>query len=173
MSPTSAALADISRREGCIRNAFRWAKGAGVVFPQERGATQEERRFLARYVTLFDEGFKDAKTDFAWRPWFEGDRLSFIGWRTAADGSVIGAELEAVAFLAEFPAVLADAAGPGFVLEVRDGAGGALFKTGETPFPVDETIEIYAFLEAASQSKKAGGMPVKIADVIAQARKGL
>lgn len=47
------------------------------------------------------------------------------------------------------------------------------FKTGETPFPVDETIEIYAFLEAASQSKKAGGMPVKIADVIAQARKGL
>jgi len=47
------------------------------------------------------------------------------------------------------------------------------FKTGETPFPVDETIEIYAFLEAASQSKKAGGMPVKIADVIAEAKKGL
>ena len=132
-NPTDAALAELSRREPYVRNAFRWVAGRGVVFPQERGATQEERRFLARYVTLFDEGFKDAKRTFVWRSWFEGDRLAFVGWCKAADGSVVGAELETVAFLAEFPSVLAQAAGDGFILEVRDGAGGALFKTGETP----------------------------------------
>ena len=46
---------------------------------------------------------------------------------------MVGVELETVAFLAEFPSILAEAAGDGFVLEVRDDAGGALFKTGETP----------------------------------------
>ena len=132
-NPTDAELAGLSRKEPYVRNAFRWVAGRGVVFPQERGATQEERRFLARYVTLFDEGFKDAGKTFTWRSWFEGDRLSFVGWRKAADGSVVGAELETVAFLAEFPSVLAEAAGDGFILEVRDGSGGAVFKTGETP----------------------------------------
>ena len=44
------------------------------------------------------------------------------------------------------------------------------FKTGVVPVPPEETIEIYAFLEAASQSKKNGGAAVKIADVIAAAR---
>ena len=47
------------------------------------------------------------------------------------------------------------------------------FKTGVPPVTTEETLEIYAFLEAAAQSKKAGGMPVKIADVMAEARKGL
>ena len=133
-NPTDAELAGLSRKEPYVRNAFRWVAGRGVVFPQERGATQEERRFLARYVTLFDEGFKDAaKSAFTWKSWFEGDRLSFVGWCKAADVSVVGVELETVAFLAEFPSVLAKAAGDGFILEVRDGSGGSLFKTGETP----------------------------------------
>ncbi len=131
--PNANVLADLSRREQYIRNAFRWIPGRGVIFPEERGATQEERRFLARYVTLFEQGFpKDAK-GFVWRSWFEGDRLSFVGWRRASDGSVIGVELETVAFLAEFPSVLSNAAEDGFVLEVRDGSGGALFKSGATP----------------------------------------
>ena len=108
-----ATLAELARREPRIRNAFRWIAGRGVVFPRELGATQEERRFLARYVTLFDEGFRNAGKTFTWRPWFEGDRLSFVGWCRASDGSVVGAELETVAFLAEFPSVLAEAAGDG------------------------------------------------------------
>jgi len=132
-NPTAVGLVELSRKEPYVRNAFRWVAGLGVVFPVERGATQEERRFLARYVTLFEEGFKGAGKDFTWKSWFEGDRLSFVGWRKAADGSVVGAELETVAFLSEFPSVLAEAAGDGFVLEVRDGSGGALFKTGATP----------------------------------------
>ncbi len=45
------------------------------------------------------------------------------------------------------------------------------FKTGVVPVSPEETLEIYAFLEAATQSKKNGGAPVKIADVIAAAKK--
>ena len=44
------------------------------------------------------------------------------------------------------------------------------FKTGEVPVSAEETIEIYAFLEAAAQSKRKGGAPVKIADVMAAAK---
>ena len=46
------------------------------------------------------------------------------------------------------------------------------FKTGEVPVSAEETIEIYAFLEAAAQSKRKGGAPVKIADVMAAAKSG-
>ena len=45
------------------------------------------------------------------------------------------------------------------------------FKTGVVPVSPEETLEIYAFLEAATQSKQKGGAPVKIADVMAAARK--
>lgn len=40
------------------------------------------------------------------------------------------------------------------------------FKTGEIPVPQETTLEIMAFMEAADESKKAGGKPVKIADVM-------
>jgi hypothetical protein len=40
------------------------------------------------------------------------------------------------------------------------------FQTGVAPVPPEETIEMYAFMEAADESKRAGGCPVKIADVI-------
>jgi hypothetical protein len=45
------------------------------------------------------------------------------------------------------------------------------FKTGKPPVHREETIEIYAFMEAADASKEAGGKPIAIADVIAQAQK--
>lgn len=45
------------------------------------------------------------------------------------------------------------------------------FQTGVVPVDPDETLEIYAFLEAAAQSKRKGGAPVSIADVLAEARK--
>ncbi len=44
------------------------------------------------------------------------------------------------------------------------------FKTGKPPVSLDETIEILAFMEAADQSKRQGGKPVAIKDVMAQAR---
>ena len=43
------------------------------------------------------------------------------------------------------------------------------FKTGVVPVPPEETLEIYAFLEAATQSKARGGAAVKISEVMSKA----
>jgi hypothetical protein len=44
------------------------------------------------------------------------------------------------------------------------------FKTRKPPIDSDETIEMFAFMEAADESKRQGGATVKIADVIVKAR---
>lgn len=44
------------------------------------------------------------------------------------------------------------------------------FRSGESPVPVAETLELYAFMEAADESKRQGGVPVSIAEVLKQAR---
>jgi len=44
------------------------------------------------------------------------------------------------------------------------------FKTGDVPIPPGETIEMFAFMEAAEESRIRGGVPVKIADVMARAQ---
>lgn len=45
------------------------------------------------------------------------------------------------------------------------------FKTGTPPVTAEETIEIFAFMEAADESKRQGGKPVSIESVIEKARK--
>jgi len=45
------------------------------------------------------------------------------------------------------------------------------FQTGVAPVKPDETIEIFAFMEAADESKRQGGAAVKIRDVLKRARK--
>jgi predicted dehydrogenase len=44
------------------------------------------------------------------------------------------------------------------------------FRTGKPPVSPEETIAIYAFMEAADESKRQGGIPVKIETVLASAR---
>lgn len=44
------------------------------------------------------------------------------------------------------------------------------FQTGIAPVKPDETIEIFAFMEAADESKRQGGAPVKVKDIIKQAK---
>lgn len=44
------------------------------------------------------------------------------------------------------------------------------FRTGVAPVRPEETIAIYAFMEAADESKRRGGVPVTVADVLAKAR---
>lgn len=148
--PTTEDLISCASREPSVRNVFRWIPSVGVVYPREKGATQEERRFLSRYVTLFDEGFRtpDSATSqmrfskrkvssetgrFTWKSWFEGDRLSYIGWRKNDDGSVLGAELEIVAVEAEFPAILSAEPFDGLVMCLRTDDGRALFQTAAIP----------------------------------------
>ena len=43
------------------------------------------------------------------------------------------------------------------------------FKTRKPPVTADETIEIYTFMEAADESKRQGGKPVKMEDVLRKA----
>jgi predicted dehydrogenase len=45
------------------------------------------------------------------------------------------------------------------------------FETGVAPVSPEETIEMFAFMEAADESKRQGGVPVKISDVMAKAQK--
>ncbi|WP_276347684.1 Gfo/Idh/MocA family oxidoreductase [Daejeonella sp. JGW-45] len=44
------------------------------------------------------------------------------------------------------------------------------FRTGKSPVSLEETLEIYAFMEAADESKKLGGVPVTLASVLAKAK---
>lgn len=44
------------------------------------------------------------------------------------------------------------------------------FKTGVVPFPPEETLEIFAFMEAAEMSAKRGGAPVTTAEAIEACR---
>ena len=45
------------------------------------------------------------------------------------------------------------------------------FETGVSPVAAEETIELFAFMEAADESKRRGGAPVKLSEVIEIARK--
>ena len=47
---------------------------------------------------------------------------------------------------------------------------GRFFKTRKSPVPPEETIEIFAFMEAADESKRQGGAPVSLKDVMSKAR---
>lgn len=44
------------------------------------------------------------------------------------------------------------------------------FQTGVAPVSAEETIELFAFMEAADESKRQGGVPVRISDVIEKAK---
>ncbi|MHB8972742.1 MAG: Gfo/Idh/MocA family protein [Pirellulaceae bacterium] len=44
------------------------------------------------------------------------------------------------------------------------------FRTGQPPVTAQQTLEIYAFMEAADESKRQGGVPVSLASVLEQAR---
>jgi hypothetical protein len=47
---------------------------------------------------------------------------------------------------------------------------GRFFRTHEPPVDAATTIEIFAFMEAADESKRQGGRPVAVADVLAKGR---
>ena len=47
---------------------------------------------------------------------------------------------------------------------------GRFFKTSKPPVRAEETIEIFAFMEAADESKRQGGAPVSLAKVLAKAK---
>jgi hypothetical protein len=44
------------------------------------------------------------------------------------------------------------------------------FRTGRPPVSAEETIEMFAFMEAADESKRQGGAPVALETVLRRAR---
>lgn len=46
----------------------------------------------------------------------------------------------------------------------------SFFKTGKSPVSAEETLEIYAFMEAADESKRRGGQKVMLQEVMEKAR---
>ena len=47
---------------------------------------------------------------------------------------------------------------------------GKFFKTRQSPVAAEETIEIFTFMEAADESKRQGGKPVSLKEVLNVAR---
>jgi predicted dehydrogenase len=47
------------------------------------------------------------------------------------------------------------------------------FKSGKPPMSAEETLEIYAFMEAADESKRQGGKPVTLESVLSKARQSI
>lgn len=47
---------------------------------------------------------------------------------------------------------------------------GKFFKTRRPPVSAEETVELFAFMESAEESKRQGGAPVKLETVLAKAR---
>ena len=43
------------------------------------------------------------------------------------------------------------------------------FKTGVAPLKPEETLEIFGFMEAADESKRQGGAPVSVGEVLRKA----
>ena len=138
LSATADEFAAVAQTNAVVRNVFSWKSGE-IVYPLEKGATQEERRFRDRYVTLFDDGFRDpgdelgqrmrSASSFTWRTWYEGDRLSFIGWMRQGDGEVRGVELETVKVLSEFLSVIKRNLPNGLAVELRDGFDKCVVRT--------------------------------------------
>jgi hypothetical protein len=47
----------------------------------------------------------------------------------------------------------------------------AFFRSGIAPVSEEETKEIYAFMEAADESKKLGGVPVNLSEILSRVSK--
>ena len=45
------------------------------------------------------------------------------------------------------------------------------FQTQVAPVPIEETLELFAFMEAADESKRRGGAEVKLSEVVEAAKK--
>ncbi len=102
-----------------------------------------------------------ADTDVVVGTWADGRVGTFRGTRSGKS------EYGGTAFGENGPAVLGpyDGYGPLLVQIIR------FFQSGVPPVPPEETLEIYAFMEAADESKRQGGVPVTLDSVLAVARK--
>ena len=102
----------------------------------------------------------DDSTDVVVGTWADGRIGTFRGLRSGEYG------YGGTAFGTDSIAVLDYSSGYAPLVE----AIADFFRTGEVPVPSEETVEIFAFMAAAEESKRQGGAAVALADVLAQAR---
>jgi hypothetical protein len=103
---------------------------------------------------------KTADTDVVTGVWKGGRVGTYRGIRRGK------AEFGAIAFGSK--AIVPAGRGGGYDELCREIA--KFFKTRAAPVSADETIEIFAFMEAADQSKRQGGAPVSLAKVLEKAK---
>jgi predicted dehydrogenase len=101
------------------------------------------------------------ETDFVTGVWNDGRIGTYRGIRKNA--AAHGAMVYGAKGIAEVPK--ASSGYEGICSEVA-----RFFKTGKSPVTAEETIEIFTIMEAADESKRQGGAPVQMADVLAKAK---
>ncbi len=101
-----------------------------------------------------------ADTDFVTGVWKGGRIGTYRGIRKAAAGS--GATVFGSKAIVDPP----KASGGGYEPLCQE--IGRFFKTGTSPVSAEETIEIFTFMEAADESKRQGGTPVSMAEVLSK-----
>jgi hypothetical protein len=99
-------------------------------------------------------------TDIAVGEWDDGRLATFRGVRDGRGG------IGGIAYGSEEILTL----GPSQGYQPLVHAALEFFRTDVPPVSAEETIEIYAFMEAADESKRQGGAPVTLEEVIAKAR---
>jgi predicted dehydrogenase len=103
--------------------------------------------------------FQTADTDFAVGKWKDGRLGTFRGTRTGThDSGGIAFGSEGNLNLGPFEGYQA------MLVRVAE-----FFRTGRSPVEPEETLEIYGFMEAADESKRRGGTPVSVDEVLKKA----
>jgi len=78
-----------------------------------------------------------------WIPWFEENRLHFLGWvRRAADGPVYGIELELMALLSRLVPEFAALSETGTVYALMDGSGRVLSQSSGAPLTTGDKPDV-------------------------------
>jgi predicted dehydrogenase len=103
--------------------------------------------------------FQTADTDYVVGKWKDGKIGTFRGTRTGTH------DYGGIAFGTEGNLTL----GPFDGYQALLVKIGEFFKTGKSPVDDQETLEIYGFMEAADESKRRGGGPVSIEEVMKKA----
>ena len=140
-----AVLRELAGGDRFVRAAFLWREGEGCVWPRRTGSTEEERRFLNRYESLFGGavpwvppdpsapiGAAPAPPTRGYRAWASGDRPELLAWVRTAPGEIAGFEFEKMAWLADLqvagfaPAVSLRGGNGPLAAELRDESGAVL-----------------------------------------------
>ncbi len=94
-------------------------------------------------------------------------------WKDGKVGTVVGLRAAKAAYgvtVFGSKATITEAAGGAYPEQMA--AVVEFFRTKVAPVSAEETLEIFAFMEAADESKRRGGAPVTLAEVIEKAKKG-